>query len=415
MRVRLTAAAAVILTLAFVASTASARTYRSGSAAASKITVWLQVDAQSGWPNLVAAANQEFESKHPGVNVDVQYQTWGDHLSKFDATLAGGNTPDVIEMGNTEMTKYMAAGAFANLTSQKGSFPNSKNWLKGLAASGIYNGKTFGVPYYAGSRVVTYRSDLFRRAHAKTPTSLAQFTATAKRLGKQNSSKGFSPVYIAGTDWYFAMSFVYDFGGSIATQVSGKWKGTLNSPKAMAGLAAYKAFYTAASRASKTTDETHPNPYDVYAQGQAASMVGPGWFSCCVGDKYKSTTKQFVMPSHTKGSAMPGFLGGSDLAVPIGANKSLAVDWIKLYTSTQTMSALRGIGNIPNTTSLLGSSINEKAAQQSWFVPTAKNWVNVENGNILRNMLAQILTGKLSIKQAAQSASDNISSVLNAS
>ena len=97
----------------------------------------------------------------------MQYQTWGDHLSKFDATLAGGNTPDVIEMGNTEMTKYMAAGAFANLTSQKGSFPNSKNWLKGLAASGIYNGKTFGVPYYAGSRVVTYRSDLYARAHAK--------------------------------------------------------------------------------------------------------------------------------------------------------------------------------------------------------------------------------------------------------
>ena len=125
MKVRLFAAAAVILTLAVVASTASARTYSSGRASASKITVWLQVDAQSGWPNLVAAANQEFESKHPGVNVDVQYQTWGDHLSKFDATLAGGNTPDVIEMGNTEMTKYMAAGAFTNLTPQKGSFPNS--------------------------------------------------------------------------------------------------------------------------------------------------------------------------------------------------------------------------------------------------------------------------------------------------
>jgi hypothetical protein len=34
---------------------------------------------------------------------------------------------------------------------------------------------------------------------------------------------------------------------------------------------------------------------------------------------------------------------------------------------------------------------------------------------ILRNMLAQILTGKLSIQQAASSASDNIASVLNQS
>ena len=106
--------------------------------------------------------------------------------------------------------------------------------------------------------------------------------------------------------------------------MSGKWKGTLDSPQAIAGLTAYKNFFTAASRASKTTDETHPNPYDVYAQGQAASIVGPGWFSCCVGDKYKGATEQFVMPSHTKGQPMPGFLGGSDLAVPIGANKALA-------------------------------------------------------------------------------------------
>ena len=120
------------------------------------------------------------------------------------------------------------------------------------------------------------------------------------------------------------------------------------------------------------------------------------------------------MPSHTAGKPMPGFLGGSDLAVPIGANKALARRLDQAYTSTPSMTALRGIGNIPNTTSLLGSSVTRRRQQQSWFVPTAKNWVNVENGNILRNMLAQILTGKLSIKQAAQSASDNITSVLNA-
>ena len=92
MKARLVFAAALIVTLAVAASTASARTER---AAANKITVWLQVDAQTGWPDLVAAANQQFQAKHPGTTVDVQYQTWGDHLSKFDATLAGGNVPDV--------------------------------------------------------------------------------------------------------------------------------------------------------------------------------------------------------------------------------------------------------------------------------------------------------------------------------
>jgi N,N'-diacetylchitobiose transport system substrate-binding protein len=403
------ALASAIVAVAAVASTATGGT---SASAANTLVVWLQVDAQGpNWEPIVKAANAEFERSHPGWTVDVQYQTWSNHLQKFDATLAGGNAPDVIEMGNTEMTKYMAAGAFQDLSGEQ--FPNQSTWLSGLAASGVFAGKVYGVPYYAGSRVVTYRTDLFKRAGIKVPTSLAELTAAAKKLAARNTGKGFSPVYIAGTDWYVAMSFVYDFGGKIAQRISGKWKGSLHSPRAIAGLTAFKNFFLAASRASKTTDETRPNPYDVYAQGQAASMVGPGWFSCCVGDEYKTATAQFVMPSHTKGQPMPGFLGGSDLAVPIGAKKSQAVDWIKAYTSTASMGKLRGIGNIPNTTSLLGKSVNERAAQRSWFVPTAKNWVNVENGNVLRTMLAQILTGKLTVKQAATAASENITFTLN--
>ena len=411
MNVRHFVAASLVAVLAVLGVGA---TGASGGQAADTLTVWLQVDAQSGWPEVVAAANAQFKAANPGWDVDVQYQSWTTHLSKFDATLAGNTAPDVIEMGNTEMTKYMAAGAFQDLTSDKASFPNSSTWLAGLAASARYGGKTYGVPYYAGSRLVTYRKDLFQKAGVKRlPTSLAQYTAAAKKLAAKNKSKKFSPVYIAGTDWYVAMSFVYDYGGTIAVQNSkGGWVGTLDRPKAIAGLTAFKKFYNAASRASRTTIETRPNPYDVYAKGNAASMIGPGWFSCCVG-AHKAQTAQFVMPSHTKGQPMPGFLGGSDLAVPIGADKAKAAAWIRAFTDNTSMTALRAKGNIPNTTSMLGSSVNERAARRSWFVPTAKHWVNVENGNILRTMLKRILTNQSTIKEAANVASDNIAFTLN--
>jgi N,N'-diacetylchitobiose transport system substrate-binding protein len=413
MKARYIAASALALAFAVAVSTASAQPSRGTSATAERITVWLQVDAQSGWPELVAAANDRFERAHPDASVTVQYQTWGDHLGKFDATLAGGNAPDVIEMGNTEMTKYMAAGAFTNLTPDRGSFPNSRNWLQGLAASATYNGRLFGVPYYAGSRVVTYRKDLYSRARLKVPKTLAQFTAVARTLRKRNGLRTFSPVYIAGTDWYVAMGFVYDYGGQIARFRNGRWQGALDSRQAQAGLAAYKRFFDVASRASRTTIETRPNPYDVYAQGRAANILGPAWFSCCVG-KFKAVTGQFVMPSHTAGKTMPGFLGGSDLAIPASSdNKALAKDWIRIFTSTESERGLQAKGNIPNATNLLGSSVNERAAQRSWFVPTAKNWVNVENGNILRTMLARILTGRASIREASAWASDNIALTLN--
>jgi N,N'-diacetylchitobiose transport system substrate-binding protein len=415
MRLRVVATVTVAVLLGVVAATAQAGGQR---VAANKLTVWLQVDAQNGWPDLVAAANQQFEQQNPGWTVDVQYQNWSDHLQKFDATIAGNDTPDVIEMGNTEMTKYMAAGAFADLTSAKSQFPNSANWLAGLAKSGQYAGKTYGVPYYAGSRVITYRSDLFKKAGIKkVPNSLAQFEKDFVKIGKMARAKGFSPLYVGGEDWYTALSFVYDYGGAIAATHNGKWVGTLDSPKSLAGLTAFKRFFDLTqSKSTATLDGTSPFPYTVFSQGLTAANYGPAWYSCCTGAKFKSVTAQFVMPSHTPGKPMPGFLGGSDLAVPAQSNaKPQAIQWIADFTSTASERGLEQKGNIPNATNLLGSSVNERAAARSWFVPQAKHWVDVENGNILKTMLAQILRGKLSVKQAATVASDNITQTLNES
>ena len=93
-------------------------------------------------------------------------------------------------MGNTEMTKYMAAGAFQDLASDSAVDPELGTWLEGLAASGRFGGKLYGVPYYAGSRVVTYRTDLFKKAGIKVPTSLAEFTAAARKLGEPERREG---------------------------------------------------------------------------------------------------------------------------------------------------------------------------------------------------------------------------------
>jgi N,N'-diacetylchitobiose transport system substrate-binding protein len=421
---------ALSLVVVMAAAAAAGTSAATRKTTASSITVWLQTDAQSGWPTVVAAANKAFEQKHPGVKVDVQYQDWGSHLQKFDATLAGGTTPDVIEMGNTEMTKYMAAGAFADLTADKGKFPNSSTWLKGLTASATYDGKLMGVPYYTGTRVVVYRTDLFRKAGIKgVPTSLSSFIADGKKLIAANKGdRKFSAFYIAGQDWYAALSYVFDYGGSIAAQSGGEWKGMLDKPSAVKGLTAFRDTFLALSRASKSTDESHPFPTTPFAQSKAASFVGPGWQYGYALDpkagnpKLKPVIGAFAMPSHVAGKTMPAFLGGSDLAIPAASsNKDLAIDWIKEFTSSSAMAGIAKVGNLPNTTTLLkvvkgtpGTAL-AKAAQSTWFVPTAKNWTNVENANILRNMLTEILTGKKTVQAAASAASSQITETLNAS
>ena len=87
---------------------------------------------------------------------------------------------------------------------------------------------------------MTYRTDAWSKAGIKAlPTSLSQFTSDLSRLASANKgTQGFSPVYIPGTDWYYAMSFVYDYGGSIAYTHAHKWVGNLDS-KASAELLAF--------------------------------------------------------------------------------------------------------------------------------------------------------------------------------
>ena len=82
MNVRLFAAAVLVAALAVVGVGASGA---SGGKAADTLTVWLMVDAQSGWSDVVAQANAQFKNQNPGWDVDVQYQTWGTYRAKLDA------------------------------------------------------------------------------------------------------------------------------------------------------------------------------------------------------------------------------------------------------------------------------------------------------------------------------------------
>ena len=430
MRGRLTGAAVLLALLAL--ATASATGARIDQPQAQDITVWLMGDAQANWPEAVAAANQAFKQRHPGVDVKVQYQNWGDYKTKFEATLGAGSGPDVIEFGNTDTPKYTAAGALAPLN--KADFPNSSTWLSGLAKAGIYNGRTYAVPYYAGARGVIYRTDQYKAAGIKSvPKSLAEFQAAGQKLmRKYGGAKDptYSAVYFPGRYWYAAMSFVYDFGGQIAKTKSGKWVGTLDSPQALQGLAAWRTTALRLSRANKTGDEAHPQQALVFAKGKVGSFIGNGWeWPYALDPKLgnpalASKIGAYPMPSHTKGKYMPTFLGGSVLGVPVTSKeKALAAEWIAAFTSTQNMTtmAVRG-GVIPNTTTLARINASKptlapfaEAAKASWFVPGTPNWANVESANVLQSMLSGILRNPGKTQQLAKQASERITQILNAS
>jgi len=332
-----------------------------------------------------------------------------------------------MELGNTLVAKYAANGALADISGKKSDFENSGTWLQSLTDSCTYQGKLYCVPYYAGSRAIIYRKDMFDAAGATVPTSMDDLlTAGQKLMAKYGSDPRFSALYFPGKYWYAAAPFVWDFGGDIATQSGSQWTGAINSANSQQGLTVLKNLVTQLSRADKTGDELKQD--QAFAQGHIAMIIANGWEVGVITDPKAGDPTllpklgAFPIPSHNAGQTAPVFLGGSDLGIAAKSqHQDLAREWIKLLGGTKFQSQMVTVGGvIPNTTSLVSLSsglpaIFAAAAKNSRFTPNSPNWANVESANVLQDMLVAIFTNKASISDATKTASDKITQILNAS
>ena len=387
------------------------------------LTVWLMNG--SAPQSVIDSVNADFKAKYPKVDVKVEIQQWGDIGTKLDTAYAGSTPPDVVELGNTLVAKYAAAGALEDITSKKSSFDNSGTWLQSLTDSCTVGGKLYCVPYYAGSRAIIYRKDFFASANIQVPTSIDELaTAGQKLMTAHSSDPNFSALYFPGKYWYAALPFVWDFGGDIATQSGGKWQGSLNSDSSQQGLTKLQSLVSSLSRADKTGDEAKQDA--AFAQGHIAMIIANGWEVGVITDPkagnpaLKDKLGAFPIPSHTSGQTAPVFLGGSDLGVAAKSKHvNLANEWVGMLTGQKHMSDMATVGGvIPNTTSLLnlGTGLNTvffSAAKNSRFVPNSQNWANVESANVLPDMLVKIFTKQQSVADATSAASSRISTILN--
>jgi N,N'-diacetylchitobiose transport system substrate-binding protein len=387
------------------------------------LTVWLMNG--SAPQSVIDGTNADFKAKYPNVTVNVEIQQWGDIGTKLDTAFAGSTPPDVMELGNTLVAKYAAAGALEDITGKKSSYDNSGTWLQSLTDSCTVSKKLYCVPYYAGSRAIIYRKDLFAAAGVSVPTSMDDLMTVGQKLMAANSSDpNFSALYFPGKYWYAALPFIWDFGGDIATQSGSKWQGSLDTSGAQQGLTELNTLVSALSRADKQGDEAKQDAS--FAQGHIAMIVANGWevgvITSATGGNPALADKlgAFPIPSHTSGQTAPVFLGGSDLGIAAGSkHQDLAQAWVQLLTGNKHMTEMATTGGvIPNTTSMLslGTGINAiffNAAKNSKFVPNSQNWANVENANVLPDMLVKIFTKQSSIPVATTAASTRITSILN--
>ncbi|MFG3102171.1 extracellular solute-binding protein [Streptomyces sp. NPDC048182] len=382
------------------------------------LDVWLMRDSVSA--EFQKQFETGFEKAHPEIDLKIQIQEWDGIGEKVTAALASNDAPDVIEVGNTQVAQYAQSGGLTDF-SDKVAELGGDAWLKGLAEPGAWEGKQYGIPYYAANRVVIYRTDLFQKAGvdaAKIKTR-EQWTAATRKLDKG----GTQGIYLPGQNWYTLSGFVWDEGGDLAVESAGKWKGGLDSPEALRAMAFYQGLQ-ALGKGPKDSDEAQPPQAEVMAKGQIAQIIAVPGGAKVVEEKnpaLKGKLGFFPIPGKT--DAQPGavFTGGSDLVVPaVAAHQEQAYTFLKELTGDAWQKKLAvAMSYVPNKVTLAGAvsadpgtAAMAAGAVNGHATPNTPQWAAVEAKNPVKEYMTAVLTGRDAKSEAAK-ASATITSTLN--
>ncbi|MFE6887020.1 extracellular solute-binding protein [Streptomyces sp. NPDC057694] len=383
-----------------------------------RIDVWLMRDS-------VSAAFQKdfvkgFEAAHPDIDVQVQIQEWDGIGEKVTAALASNDAPDVIESGNTQVAQFAQSGGLTDLSGKVDDL-GGKDWLKGLAEPGAYEGKQYGIPYYAANRVVIYRKDLFEKAgvDASAIKTRDQWVAATRKLNK-GKQQG---IYLPGQNWYTYAGFVWDEGGDLAEESGGKWQGSLDTPEAQRAMAFYKKLQ-ALGKGPKDSDEAQPPQAEVMAKGEIAQVIStPGGANVVAQNnpELKDKLGFFPIPGKTAGTPGAVFTGGSDLVIPaVAKHQDEAYTFVKALTGDAWQKKLAvAMSYVPNRTTLAsavsadpGASTMAVGAAVGHATPNTPGWAAVEAKNPIKDYLTAVLTGGDPAGEAKK-ASEAITSAMN--
>lgn len=430
MKRRLPLAALTVTTVATLALTAcggasepSASSTPSGTAgnAGKTITLWL---AGGDTPDELRTYLKDTFAAKTGATLKIEEQSWGDLVTKLTTALPdAANTPDVVEIGNTQSPTFTNVGAFLDVSDLYPELGGDK-LLQSFVDVGSVDGKKYALPYYFGSRYLFQRKDVWAQAGVAQPKTLAEFNQAVATIAQKNPRKikNFSGFFLGGQDWRNGISWIFANGGDLAKKENGQWVSTLSDPNSIKGLEQLQAIYRTASKAPADAKDQSPwlylNNTDTITDDKgdatgktslaAATIMAPGWAHWSIGDLSTKDGKPvrtwndktfgvFVLPG-TDGKPAPVFAGGSNIAISAKSqNPALSKELLKIIFSADYQKKLGGAGLGPANSDYVSSLGTDEFAQaliasasRSKLTPAAPGWAGVESSQVLEEFFGKI-------------------------
>ncbi|QEO15256.1 extracellular solute-binding protein [Agromyces intestinalis] len=365
-----------------------------------------------------------FEEQNPGSTLVIEEQSWDGLVDRLTTSLSGSDSPDVVEVGNTQASAFTSAGAFLDLTDHFDEL-GGDDLLPGFVEAGTYDEKFYAAPLYSGSRLVFFKKDAFDAIGATVPTTLDEYVATGAALAAANPGK--SGIWWPGQDWRNALPFIWENGGEVAVPDGDQWDAQLSSPESIKGLEQVQQAMNTASAAPKDANETSPEVG--FCDGTTLQLSAPSWVKWSIlapvdaeapgCPDQEANLGVYALPGKDGGAAQV-FAGGSNIGISAkSAHPDLALDALKIILSDgfQTIYAENGL--VPAKLSLADKLGTDEVAQaiaaaagNAKLTPASPRWADVEAARILEDLFVNIAQGG-DVKALAEEADAQIEDILN--
>ena len=388
---------------------------------------------------------ETFAEENPGSTLVIEEQDWNGLVPRLQTALTSEDqTPDLVEIGNTQAPTFTYAGAFAPLDDLYEEVGGA-DLLPGFVEAGTADGTVYALPYYSGARAVFYRKDLFEAAGVEVPTTLEEFTEAAVALQTANPSgaANFSGFWFPGQDWYNGTAWIYTHGGELAVQEGDEWQGALSSPESQEALAEVQRLFTEGTNAPVDADGA--DPWVPFNNGESAMFSAPTWArwsidlpECNKGVDPEDESEEaaalraeqqacneektgiFALPGLEEGEPATVFAGGSNIAIPaMSQHSELAQNLLRIIFGEEYQTMLAENGLIPGNSTYadaMGDDVYAQtavaAALGAKLTPPAEKWADVEGDRILEDFFQKVASGE-DLEEAAAEADQLLADTLN--
>ncbi|MET7641384.1 sugar ABC transporter substrate-binding protein [Streptomyces sp. NPDC005438] len=364
------------------------------------LTVW----AMGAEGEKLAEVADAYEKKNPHIKVKVTPIGWDVAHQKLVAAAAGGNLPDMAQMGTTFMGEFAQLDALEPVDTKvfdKGDF------FPAAWENNVVDDQVYGVPWYVDTRVLYYRTDLAKKAGVdQAPRNWKDLAKLATAYQKDADTRWGVSLQPSGLDtWQNWLPFLYSAGGELLDKDG---KPALDSPQSVKALKEYGSYF------DKGLAKKSVQPgYDVvkdFGKGTVPMFFSGPWQMTNIAEnqpKLKGKWKAAAVPADASSTS---FAAGANLVTfKDSPHKAAAKEFTRYLTSTtQQVDWNKRTNNLPANKAAWKAGDLTRSADLRVFraqmdsakpVPAIAKWA--EFGARVDQAVADVTQGKASPRQAA--------------